>query len=307
VLCGALSGLLLFSIAKGLQLKREKSEKHLHLFLLTLTLVNTTLYSISQAFYSLYDLALQDGDEAMINLWLFRYIFTDIVGYSFQNAIIIQILFMWIELFNNIKYGDFVEQERSAKRYTIVRIMCMVFIWLATFLFSTILGIVDVSTSITYVSYILTGLFVIVTLIIASIRWRSLYLTMSDCLKRRSKNGDRFIDLTIVTVLAIYAFVMDFVFSVVLNDADWDESLTFYIFLNLLPNFIFPLGIWYYFTPMFRKSYSDDSTIPGVPEMDTHPTIQRKRPISNCFTFQKKPSHENNLSTSPNETETVDF
>jgi hypothetical protein len=188
-----------------------------------------------------------------------------------QNTLILQLLFMWIELFQTIQYGNFVEQEKSVRRYAIVRTCCMVGIFTLNFL--TLFLPVQINGSVealyVWITFIPLGCFMVPILVMAIIRWKMLYNVMRECLRSHTRNGDRFVDLTKATCFAINSYFWDNFFAGYTQGQIAKPDVVFYIFISLLPNTFLPTAIIWFFTPLRKRQYKEDrelsgTTIPGV-------------------------------------------
>jgi len=199
-------------------------------------------------------------------------IYLQLAQYGFQNAIIVQLLFMWIELFTSVQYGNFVVQEKMARRYAIVRNLCIIAIWLISFLLLYVPLATTHSLDVLAIwfSFIPVGFFILPILIIAAIRWRSLYVLMKECLKSHTRNGDRFLDITKATICGIITFLFDNIYDAATQGSIESEDVLFYLFLSLIPNAITPIGVIYFFSPMRKRVYPDEKTIPTSDSTGPH-------------------------------------
>jgi len=187
-----------------------------------------------------------------------------------QNTLILALLFMWIELFQTIKFGNFVEQEKTVRKYAIARTICMVSIWILNFL--TLFLPVQINGVVVplfvWITFIPLGCFMVPVLIMAIIRWKMLYNVMKDCLRSHTRNGDRFIDLTKATCFAINSYFWDNFFAGYTQGVLAAPNVVFYVFVSMIPNTLLPSAIIWYFSPMRKRQYKEDqggsSSIPGV-------------------------------------------
>jgi len=188
------------------------------------------------------------------NYWLID------VGYSFENAIIVYLLFMWVEVFVSFKTGNLERQQQISRRYAIARTLIVSFIWLVTFWSLYIALYVDtgngqISTPALWVGTACIGVIILPIIILAAVRWRSLYQQMKH--HHQSKARTRFMDLTRASLCGIFSFIMNNIFFGALNTHIVSGDIATYVITSLIPDLQICLAVCWFFSPMRKFQYTD--------------------------------------------------
>jgi len=195
-------------------------------------------------------------------LWLTLYldsIYLQLIAYAAQNSIIVLLLFLWIELFSSVEHGVFVYQKDKARKYAIIRNLCVAGIAIISFflIFIPLIVTHTLSPFIVWFSFVPVALFILPIFFVALFRWRYIFVLMQDSLKVSSSNGDRFIDLTKATLIGILTFVFSLIYAAATKGEIATPDVAFDIFISLIPDAMLPFGVIWYFSPSRSKNYSE--------------------------------------------------
>jgi len=256
------------SVLSFVQSFNLKSGRTTHLILFGLLIVDTLFFFLAYVMLTFdQPLVSQLASPAVLELYeqyFCSYIYLLNIGFSFMNAVIVYLLFMWIELFMTAQYGNVLEQAKVAKRLMIARLIVCVIVILVTLISLVIAVKVDVSSeSSLTLAFSFIAIFIAPVIIMAVIRWRSLFELMRENVTASSRNGSRFFDLTMASLLAILVFLLDNVFIGLYNAHNGSGELISNIFTSFIPVVILPYGVWFYFSPMRKHIYEErrlDST-----------------------------------------------
>jgi len=182
------------------------------------------------------------------------------IGASCFNSMIVYQLFMWVELFVGVKYGNLSEQKKNAQRYLLIR----TFLACALFIIGMVTGNLGVQNNIvdktkTTASILSVAAIVVPVMILAGIRWKSLYPLMSQ-----TKNSQRFFELTRASVIAICAWILEVGWVWYAIAQPIGVTVEVAVLCELLPFAGMSTSIIYHFTPM-RKTLPKQSPSTATP------------------------------------------
>jgi len=245
----------------------NKKNRNVLLTLHVLALLTSLVLMIAQAFL-ISDLAQfpvsEYGLEYTMTTIYVHYVVLQIMSFAFINTLLVQVLFMWIELFNSVKYGNFVEQAKVQRRYIFIRngfsfmVFCLFLIPMEVAFFQ------DPAKFLTSLEIIygILAVFILPVLVLSVIRWNSLYKIMKTCLATSTRNGNKFLDLTKATVLTIIVYILNQLFLSAPSNIN-TGSIQFYFFCSWIPNWLMPAIITWYFSPLWQKRHKSPLTSPG--------------------------------------------
>jgi len=183
------------------------------------------------------------------------------VGYAFQNSIIVYLVFLWVEVFVNTKAGNLEMQARVARRYTWARSFLVFSIWMITF-WTTYAAVTNqapgsggIDLTLLWIGSAICGVVILPIIIVAGVRWRSLYDKMKD--HQGTKTQLRFLDLSKASLCAVFSFFMDNLFFGVLNSDVVEGNIVSYVFLSLIPDLQLIAGVCWFYSPLRKFQYME--------------------------------------------------